>query len=138
MNGKMSRLLEEHEVRDLLDLIGAPAARDLPPGRLEERKQMLLLAIAAPEAVAGADHPLRSRLRRIAGWLAALVAVVVVGFGASRAEFQAVPGGHVAEAVAVAGAGAAIAVHAAAARGGGPHLDRKTSSASTRPAVIVS
>src|SRR6266545_204626 len=82
MNGKMSRLLEEHEMRDLLDLIAAPAARDLPPGHLEERKQMLLHAITAPEAVAGADQPLRSRLRRIAGWLGCLLAVVVVGFGA--------------------------------------------------------
>src|SRR6266487_393383 len=90
MNGKMSRLLEEHEMPDLLDLIAAPAERDLPPGHLEERKQMLLHAITAPEAGAGADQPLRSRLRRIAGWLAAFVAVVVVGLGASRAEFQAV------------------------------------------------
>ena len=138
MNGKMSRLLEEHEMRDLLDLIAAPAARDLPPGHLEERKQMLLHAITAPEAVADADQPLRSRLRRIAGWLAAFVAVVVVGLGASRAEIQPVNADHLASAVAVAGAGAAIAVHAAAARGGGLHLDRNIPSLSTRAAVIVS
>src|SRR5215210_2719819 len=72
MNGKMTPFLEEHEVSDVLDLMRAPADRDLPPGRLAERRRMLLAEITASESVARTDNPLRSRLRRIAGWFACL------------------------------------------------------------------
>jgi hypothetical protein len=108
MNGKMSRFIEEREVTDFLDLMRAPAERDLPPGRLTERKQMLLAQITASHAVAAPDHPLRSRLRRIAGWFGCLAAVVLVGLGASRAEVRAIHADHVAQALTAAGAGALI------------------------------
>jgi hypothetical protein len=127
MNKEMSPFIEEHEVSDVLDLMRAPAERDLPPGRLTERRRMLLAEIAAPsQALAGTDHPLRSRLRRIAGWFACLFAVVLVGVAASRAEIRPIHADHVAQALAVAGAGAMIAVHAGAARGDGLHLGRQT------------
>jgi hypothetical protein len=126
MNGKMSRFIEERAVSDVLDLMRAPAHRDLPPGRLTERRRMLLAEITASQAVAGIDRPLRSRLRRIAGWFACLFAVVLVGLGASRAEIRPMQAGHVAQALAVAGGGALIAVHAGAARGDGLHLGRQT------------
>jgi hypothetical protein len=137
MNGKVSRFIEEQEVSDVLDLMRAPAERDLPSGRLTERKQMLLAEITAPQAVAGADHPLRSRLRRIAAWFACLFAVVLVGLASSRAEIRPIDADRVARALAVAGAGAVIAVHAGVARGDGLHLGRKRP-ASARPAVIAS
>ena len=130
----MSLFIEEHEVSDVLDMVRSPAERDLPPGRLTKRKRMLMAEITAPQAVAGKDHPLRSRLRRIAGWFACLVAVVLVGLGASRAEIRPFDADHVAQALTVAGAGALIAVHAGAARGDGLQLDRKRPSASARPA----
>ena len=119
---------------DVLDLMRAPAHRDLPPGRLTERRRMLLAEITASQAVAGTDRPLRSRLRRIASWLACLFAVLLVGLGASRAEIRPFDADHVAQALTVAGAGALIAVHAGAARGDGLQLDRKRPSASARPA----
>jgi hypothetical protein len=137
MNGKMSRFIEEHEVSDVLDLMRAPAERDLPPGRLTERKQMLLAEITASQALAGTDHPLRARLRRIAGWFACLVAVVLVGLGASRAEIRPTQADHVAQALAVAGAGALIAVYAGAARGDGLHLGRQTPVGDARTPVPV-
>jgi hypothetical protein len=117
MNGKMSPFIEEHEVSDLLDVVRAPAERDLPPGRLTERKRMLLAEITAPQALAGPGRPLRSRLRRLAGWIACLFAVVLVGLGASRAEMRPIGADHVAQALAVAGAGAVVAVHSGFARG---------------------
>ena len=137
MNGKMSPFIEEHEVSDVLDVVRGPAERDLPPGRLTERRRMLLAEIA-PQAVAGAGHPLRSRLRRLAGWFAFLFAVVLVGLGASRAEMRPFDADHVAQALAVAGAGGMVAVHAGFARGDLLRLDRKRPSASARPAVIAS
>jgi len=133
MNEEMSLFIEEHEVSDVLDMVRSPAERDLPPGRLTKRKRMLMAEITAPQAVAGLD-PLRARLRRIAGWFACLVAVVLVGLGASRAEIRPFDADHVAQALTVAGAGALIAVHAGAARGDGLQLDRKRPSASARPA----
>jgi hypothetical protein len=138
MNGKMSPFTEEHEVSDVLDAVRAPAERDLPPGRLTERKRLLLAEITAPQAVAGAGRPLRSRLRRLAGWFACLFAVVLVGLGASRAEMRPMNADRVAQALAVAGAGAVVAVHAGFARGDVLQLDRKRPSASARPAVIAS
>src|SRR5436190_13030160 len=122
MNRKMSGFIEEHEVSDVLDLLRVPAERDLPPGRLTERKQMLLAEITASQAVDGPDHLLRSRLRRIAGWFACLVAVVLVGLGASRAEIRPIHADHVGQALAAAGAGTLIAVYAGAARSDGLHL----------------
>ena len=133
MNGKMSPFIEEHEVSDVLDLMRAPVDRDLPPGRLTERRRMLLAEIAASQAVAGKDHPRRSRFRWIAGWFACLFGVVLVGLGASRAEIRPIHADHVAQALAVAGAGAVIAVHAGAARGDGLHLVRNARP-SARPA----
>ncbi len=137
MNGKMSPFIEEYEVSDVLDVVRAPAERHLPPGRLTERKRMLLAEITALQAVAGASRPLRSRLRRLAGWFACLFAVVLVGFGASRAEMRPMGADHVAQALAVVGAGAVVAVHASFARGDVLQLDRKRP-ASARPAVIAS
>jgi hypothetical protein len=120
----MSRFLEEREVSDVLDLLRPPAGRDLPHGQLETRKQLLLSAIAPPQAVAAAGHPLRSRFRRIAGWLGCLLAVGIVGVGASRTEIRPLHVGQVAEAVAAVGAGATIAAQAAVVRGGGQQLVR--------------
>ena len=137
MNGKMSRFIEEQAVSDVLDLMRAPAHRDLPPGRLTERRRMLLAEITAFQAVAGTDRPLRSRLRRIAGWLACLFAVVLVGLGASRAEIRPMYADHVAQALAFAGAGAMIAVHAGAARGDGLQLGRQTPVGDARTPVPV-
>src|SRR5207248_10045422 len=117
MSKEMSPFIAEHEVSDVLDLMRAPADRDLPPGRLAERRRMLLAEITASQAVAGTDHPLRSRLRRIVGWFACLFAVVLAGLGASRAEIRPMHADHVAQVLAVAGDGAMIAVHAGVARG---------------------
>jgi hypothetical protein len=124
-------------VSDVLDLMRAPAHRDLPPGRLTERRRMLLAEITASQAVADTDHPLRSRLRRIAGWLACLFAVALVGLGASRAEIRPMHADHVAQALAVAGTGAMIAVHAGAARGDGLRLGRQTPVGDARTPVPV-
>ena len=137
MNRKMSGFIEEHEVSDVLDLMRAPADRDLPPGRLAERRRMLLAEITASQAVAGTDHPLRSRLRRIAGWFACLFAVVLAGLGASRAEIRPMRADHVAQVLAVAGAGAMIAVHAGAGRGDGQHLGLETPVGDARKPVPV-
>jgi hypothetical protein len=134
----MSPFIEEHEVSDVLDVVRAPAERDLPPGRLTERKRMLLAEITATQAVAGAGHPLRSRLRRLASWFACLFAVVLVGLGASRAEMQRIDADHVAQALAVAGVGAVVAVRAGFSRGDVLQFDRKRPSASARRAVIAS
>ena len=137
MNKEMSRFIEEREVSDVLDVMRAPADRDLPPGRLTERRRMLLAEITASQAVAGTDHPLRSRLRRIVGWFACLFAVVLAGLGASRAEIRPMHADHVAQVLAVAGAGAMIAVHAGAARGDGQHLGLETPVGDARKPVPV-
>jgi hypothetical protein len=137
MNKEMSRFIEEREVSDVLDVMRAPADRDLPPGRLTERRRMLLAEITASQAAAGTDHPLLSRLRRIAGWFACLFAVVLAGLGASRAEIRPMHADHVAQVLAVAGAGAMIAVHAGAARGDGLHLGRQTPVGDARAPVPV-
>jgi hypothetical protein len=138
MNGKMNPFIEEHEVSGVLDVLRPPAERDLPPDRLTERKQMLLAEITAPQSDTGARHPLRSRLRRLAGWFACLSGVVLVALGASRADLRPIDSDHVAQALAVASAGAVVAVHAGFARSEVLQLDRKRSSASPTPALIVS
>jgi hypothetical protein len=137
MTGKMSGFIEEHKVSDVLDLMRVPAERDLPPGRLTVRKQMLLAEITASQGLAGTDHPVRSRLRRIAGWFACLFAVVLVGLGASRVEIRPSQADHVAQALAVAGAGAMIAVYAGAARSDGLHLGGQTPVGDARTPVPV-
>lgn len=119
---QMSRSIQEYGVPDVLDAMSTPAERDLPPGRLAERRRMLLAEITATQAVAGGEHPIRSRLRRIAAWFACLFAAALVGLVASRTDIQPTHGDHVAQAMAVAGAGAAIAVHAGAARSDRRHL----------------
>jgi hypothetical protein len=117
MTAKMSGFLGEREMADVLELLAAPAERDLPPGRAEQRKRMLLETIAADLAAAPASQT-RSRLRRIVSWLGCLLAVAAIAVGAGKATGVAAHAdrGHVVEVAAVVGAGSAIALHAAPTR----------------------
>lgn len=117
------------EIADAVDLLRPPPARDLPAGRLEQRRQLLLEAIATPEsAPAESRRRLQARLRRFVGWLAALTAIVASGLGAAHSTVSAPPL-HEQQVIAAAAIGAATVVSLNAA---GSFRNRSLDYSSTR------
>jgi hypothetical protein len=97
------------QMTDVVELVFAvPADRDLPAGHLEERRQALLQAVAAPPAEAG----LRRRLRTVIGWLVSLAVLAAVAAAALTLLVLGprVPKQHVVEFAAVTGAASIVSV----------------------------
>jgi hypothetical protein len=80
-------------MNELLELLPAPAERDIPAHRFEQRRSTLVAAVGADVGAAGRRPARFSRLRALRVWLMSLVLILVLAsMAASLSSVTRLPG----------------------------------------------